>query len=192
MFRSRLAPRLHGAYAMSVIRNRVAASLLLLVHLGLVGCTPQLIQLQPDGESMLPPATGQPLEVIASLAGGSDPMKVHCGRMVFGGLVGAASRTVAASTMPWAARHLAERAGGWQMLVELIRTEAEMQAGRLTVEIETRVTLRGAQGQIHLGQTRGYCKVSDVVADADGSRVVFQCLDRMARDLAGWLEGLNP
>lgn len=141
---------------------------------------------------MLPPATSQPLEVIASLAGGSDPMPVRGGRVAYGGLSSAASRSVAVAATSWVERHRAERIGGWQMLVEIIRTEAEIQAGRLTVEIETRVTVRGAQGQIDLGQTGGYCKVSDVVTDGDGSGVVFRCLDRMARDLAGWLEELNP
>jgi len=77
------------------------------------------------------------------------------------------------------------------MFVEIFRDEGETQSGQLTVEIETRVTMRGSLGQIHLGQTRGYCKVSGVAAEADGARIVFRCLDRMARDLAGWLEGLN-
>jgi hypothetical protein len=57
------------------------------------------------------------------------------------------------------------------------------------------VTLRGTAGQIHIGQTRGYCKQTDDGGDGvsdDGSLVVYRCLERMSRDLAGWLEGLNP
>jgi hypothetical protein len=77
------------------------------------------------------------------------------------------------------------------MLVEIIRSDAEVQDGRLTVELEARVTLRGTVGQLHLGQTHGYCKISDALA-GDGSPVVYQCLERMSRDLAGWLEGQNP
>lgn len=127
-----------------------------------------------------------------SLAGGSDPMPVRGSRVVYGGLSGATGLAIAAAVAPWGERHRSDRSGGWQMLVELIRSEVETQSGLMTVEIETRVTVRGSLGQIHLGQTRGYCKVSDVVAEADGARLVFRCLDRMARDLAGWLEGLNP
>lgn len=119
-------------------------------------------------------------------------MPVRGSDVVYGGLSGATGQAIAAATEPWGERHSSERAGGWQMLVEIIRSEAETQSRLMTVEIETRVTMRGSLGQIHLGQTRGYCKVSEVAAESHGARVVFRCLDRMARDLAGWLEGLDP
>ena len=119
-------------------------------------------------------------------------MPLRGGRVDYGGLSNATGRAIAAATAPWAERHRSERVGGWQMLVEIIRSEAEAHAGLMTVEMEARVTMRGSLGQIHLGQTRGYCKVSDLVGDTDGSGMVFRCLDRMARDLAGWLEGINP
>ena len=141
---------------------------------------------------MSPPPVGQPLEIVVSQAGGSDPMPVLGSRVAYGGLSAVTGQAIAAAAAPWVERHRSERDGGWQMLVELIRSEAKAQSGRMTVEIETRVTMRGLLGQIYLGQTRGYCKVSDVLAEAAGAPVVFRCLDRMARDLAGWLEGLNP
>jgi hypothetical protein len=167
---------------------------LLVVLLAFEGCVPEVIPLRPDPAS-IPAATASPLvEVIPSLSGGSDPMPVRGGRFLFGDLAGATARFAAAAARPWAERHAADRPGGWQMLVEIVRSDAELDDWHLTVEIETRVTLRGARGPIHLGQTRGYCKVSDVISDEPGagSRVVFQCLERMGRDLAGWLEGLGP
>jgi hypothetical protein len=118
-------------------------------------------------------------------------MSVRGGRVAYGGLSSATLQAIAVAAAPWVERRRSERAGGWQMFVEIFRDEGETQSGQLTVEIETRVTMRGSLGQIHLGQTRGYCKVSGVAAEADGARIVFRCLDRMARDLAGWLEGLN-
>jgi len=132
------------------------------------------------------------LEIIVSLAGGSDPLPVRGGRVDYGGLGSATGRAIAAAAAPWAERHRSERAGGWQMVVEIIRSEAETHAGLMTVEMEARVTMRGSLGQIHLGQTRGYCKVSDLASESEGARIVFRCLDRMARDLAGWLEGIHP
>jgi hypothetical protein len=140
---------------------------------------------------MSPVSADQSLEVVTSLDGGSDPMPVHGARVVYGGLGNAVGRSVAAAATSWAERHRAERDGGWQILVEIVRSDARVHDGRLAVEIETRVTVRGVLRQIHLGQTRGYCKVSDPLADSDGSSVVYRCLDRMARDLAGWLEGIN-
>ena len=172
----------------------------LVVRLGLAlqflvaGCAPRLIQLRPERSGMPPPPglRGEPMEVIASVAGGSDPMPVAGSRVVYGGLTSATSQFVAAAARPWAERNGARRPGGWQMSVEIVRSDAEAQGERLTVELETRVTLRGTVGQIHLGQTRGYCKVSDAVGSDDGAPVVYRCLERMARDLSGWLEGLNP
>jgi hypothetical protein len=172
------------------LRRARACGLGLLLALPL-GCAPVLVPLHPEREPARPAGFIEPLEVIASVSGGSDPMPVRGGRIAYGGLTGATRQFVAAAARPWAERHLALRPGGWQLLVEIIRSDAETGAGGLTVELETRLTLRGTLGQIHLGQSRGYCKVTGAMT-GDGAPVVFQCLERMSRDLAGWLEGLNP
>jgi hypothetical protein len=151
----------------------------------------QIIPLEPN-RAAPPAAAGTPaLEVIATLAGGADPLPVRNARLVYSGVIEATQRYVAAAAAPWAARHAHARPGGWQMTVEIVRSGAEAGAGALTVELETRVTLRGTVGHLHLGQTNGYCKVSDPLA-GDGAPVVYDCLERMGRDLAGWLEGIEP
>jgi hypothetical protein len=155
------------------------------------GCASEVIQLRPERGAPRPLGPLEPLEVIPSLAGASDPLPVEGRRIAYRGLTAAVGQFMAAASRPWAERHRATRPGGWQMLVELIRSNADERAGRLTIELEARVTLRRTVGQIHLGQTHGYCKVSDALA-GDGSPVVYQCLQRMSRDLAGWLEGQNP
>jgi hypothetical protein len=164
----------------------------LILQLPVAACAPQLVPLQRDRESMPAPRSEELFEVIVSVAGGADPMPVRGSRVIYGGLTEATGRFVAGATRAWVERHRAQRMGGWQLLVEIIRSDAEAKGERLTVELETRVTLRGALGQIHLGQTRGYCKVSGPLAEEAGAPVVYQCLGRMARDLSGWLEGLNP
>ena len=168
----------------------LAAGLGLLLSLTLA-CTPEVIQLRPELGAPRPIDPLEPLEVIVSVAAGSDPLPVQGHPIVYSGLTGAVGQFMEAASRPWAERHRALRPGGWQMSFEIIRSDAELEAGRLTVELEARVTLRGTVGQIHLGQTHGYCKVSDAFA-GDGSPVVTHCLERMARDLAGWLEGQNP
>jgi hypothetical protein len=157
----------------------------------LAGCAPEFVQLQPDRVAPPPPSAAQPFEVILSVAGGADPLPVRGDLIVYGGVADATRRFVAAAVAPWAARHQQARPGGWQLQVELVRSDAEAGGGLITVEIETRVTLRGTIGQVHLGQTRGYCKVS-LAPTGDGSGVVYSCLERMSRDLAGWLEGQSP
>jgi hypothetical protein len=156
-----------------------------------VACAPQLIQLRPGSPAPLAVERLAPLEVIASVAGGADPLPVRGGRFAYAGLTDATRRSVEAAARPWAERQRARRPGGWQLLVEVTRSDAELQAGRLSVEIETRVTLRGTIGQVHLAQTHGYCKVADTFG-GDGSSVVTTCLERLSRDLAGWLEGQSP
>jgi hypothetical protein len=174
---------------MSVHRSLIAG-LGLLLSLPL-GCATEVIPLRPERGSASSLAPLKPLEVIVSLSGASDPLPVQGRRIAYGGLTAAVGQFMEAASRPWADRHRTSRPGGWQMLVEIIRSDAELQAGRLTVELEARVTLRGTVGQIHLGQTHGYCKVAGTLA-GDGSPVVYRCLERMSRDLAGWLEGQNP
>ena len=77
------------------------ASLALLVQVALASCAPRVIQLQPEAEWMLSPATGQPLEIVVSLAGGSDPMPVRSSRVVYGGLGSATNRAIATVVTPW-------------------------------------------------------------------------------------------
>jgi hypothetical protein len=153
------------------------------------GCATQTIPLRSLRE---PPPVSQALEVVASTAGAPDPLPVQGARLAYSGVALAAGRLVSAAAGPWAARHAAERPQGWQLRLELVSAEAEARNGRLTVEIEARVTMRATAGELHLGQTRGYCKETDDLAGGDGSSVVYRCLDRLSRDVAGWLEGLNP
>jgi hypothetical protein len=155
------------------------------------GCARELIQLPPGPVAALAIERIESLEVVASVAGGADPLPLRGGRLAYAGLTDATRRFIEAAGRPWAERQRARRPGGWQLLVELTRSDADLQGGRLTVEIETRVTLRGTVGQVHIGQTHGYCKVAETFT-GDGSSVVTGCLERLSRDLAGWLEGQSP
>ena len=170
--------------------RQIQAALVLTVAAAAVGCPVRVIPLRAERPPL--PAAGQALEVIPSLAGAADPMPVRFTDIAFGDVAVTTARLIAAAAAPWAARHARERPGGWQMLLEIVRSDAEVREGRLTVEIEARVTVRATAGQMHIGQTRGYCRQSDDLGGGDGSPVVNRCLERMSRDLAGWLEGLNP
>jgi len=149
------------------------------------------VTLQP-GRTLPPVAVGAPpLEVLVVAAEGADPLRVQRARIVYGGVTEAARLYINAATASWAARHARERPGGWQMTVELYRAGAVAGGDALTVELEARVTLRATVGRIHIGQTTGYCRATGALDD-DGATVIDDCLERMGRDLAGWLEGQGP
>jgi hypothetical protein len=157
-----------------------------------LGCATRLVQLEPDRvlPSRVEPAE-RVLEVISSAAGGADPLPISKTSLALDGVAHAIGEFVAAAVAPWAHRHRKSRPGGWQMNVELTQSQAEAWDGHLTVALETRITLRAKAGSEHLGQTSGYCKVSDRRAQAP-ARIAYRCMERLSRDIAGWLEGVRP
>jgi hypothetical protein len=149
-----------------------------------------VIELEPVRPVTLVDGPAQ-IEVVASLAGGTDPLPVGGSHFAYGGLTTLTGYLIAETTQQWAERHRMLRPGGWQLLVEITRSDAELRSGRLTIEIDTRVTLRATDGQTDLAQTQGHCKTTDAYL-GDGSPVVVACLERMSRDVAGWLQGRAP
>jgi hypothetical protein len=153
----------------------------------LTQCSVQMIALGPV---RAPSPGGADLEVVSVNAGAADPLPVSGARLAFSQVVPAVGDSISAACSHWADRHRNERKGGWQMQVDLIRSQAERHDGLLTVELETRVTLRTKSGRIHLGQTRGYCKTEGALDSP--AKVGTRCLERMAQDLSGWLESIQP
>jgi hypothetical protein len=96
---------------------KIAAHPSLVAGLGLLslvlGCAPEVIQLRPERGSAGPIRSLQPLEVIASVAGGSDPLPVRGRRIAYGGLTAAVGQFMEAASRPWAERHRTMRPGGW-------------------------------------------------------------------------------
>jgi hypothetical protein len=157
------------------------------------GACATVIPLEPALVPVPATAGAPPLEIVVSLAGGPYRVPVQNTFFAYDGLTEATRRYVAAATAPWATRHAHARPGGWEMAVEITRANAWAHVGgRMGVELETRVTLRGIVGRLHLGQTTGYCQVAGALGDDAGVSVVYECLERMGRDLAGWLEGIEP
>ena len=131
------------------------------------------------------------LHVIPSIDEASDPLPLRGNGVAFAGVSTTLGDAVAAATESWAVKHSAARAGGWELKVALIQSRAEVSGGRITVELATRVTLTATVGQVYLAQTHGYCKQTDVLTE-DPTGTVYRCMEAMAHDLAGWLEGVQP
>jgi hypothetical protein len=153
----------------------------------LTQCSVQMIELRPV---RTPLPGGTQLEVVSANVGAADPLPVSGARWAFSRVVPAVGDAISAVCSSWAERHRNERKGGWQMQVDLIRSQAERHDGLLTVELETRVTLRTKSGRVYLGQTRGYCKTEGALGSA--AEVGTRCLERMAQDLSGWLDSIQP
>jgi hypothetical protein len=115
---------------------------------------------------------------------------------VYGDLESALGIAISTATAPWATTHRdspVAKHGGWTVLVEVIGADAELQAGgRLVIGFDVRATLRTRSGNVYLGQTQLGCHEGGLVSADQGAPVVYRCMMRVGRDLAGWLGGGVP
>jgi hypothetical protein len=139
------------------------------------------------------PSSATPLEVVSRSTAVSDPLPVRGSEIVYGDLESALGIAVSTAAATWAAslrdHHIAKH-GGWTVLVEVTGADAELErGGRVVVGIDARATLRTRSGNVYLGQTQLGCREGGLVSAEQGSPVVYRCLMRVGRDLAGWLAG---
>jgi len=99
---------------------------------------------------------------------------------------------VSSAALPWADARKARRPGGWQLSIELIQAEAEQREGRLLVTLSVRATLRAREGKVYLAQTQASCRQAGLVDPGRGAPVIYSCMSRVGRDLAGWLGSVEP
>jgi hypothetical protein len=137
------------------------------------------------------PASSVPLEVVTRSTAVSDPLPVTGSQVVYGDVEAALGLAVTSAAGPWAQSHKPKQPEGWQMSVELIGAEAEHKGDRLVVTFAVRATLRTRSDRRYIGQTQASCRQAGVVAAEEGGPVVYACMSRIGRDLAGWLGGLD-
>jgi hypothetical protein len=139
------------------------------------------------------PANGTPLEVVSRGTAVPDPLPVRGSDIVYGDVESALGYAVSSATVPWADAHrdhAVAKHGGWTVLVEVIGADAELEAaGRIVVGLDVRVTLRTRNGNTYLGQTQLGCHEGGLRSAEDGAPVLYRCMMRIGRDLAGWLGG---
>jgi|HubBroStandDraft_5_1064220.scaffolds.fasta_scaffold80428_2 hypothetical protein len=159
------------------------------------GSTPQMVPLlRTSGAPVVSsPAEATPLEVVSRSTAVPDPLPVRGSDIVYGDLESALGLAVSAATAPWADAHRdhpVARRGGWTVLVELTEADALLEpGGRLVVDLGVRATLRTRSGNAYLGQTQSGCREGGLVSAAMGAPVVYRCMTRLGRELAGWLGG---
>lgn len=180
----------HGARAASTV---VRAAMVAALATTATGCGATVVPLvEAEGAPLtVTPSPAIPLEVRTRATGVPDPLRVDGSRAAFAEVEDALGHAVSSATVPWAASR-AGRApeGGWQLTVELVEARAEHHDGRTLVTLGTRATLRERLGNRYVGQTIAACRQGALVPAERASPVMFDCMRRIGRDLAGWLAGL--
>jgi hypothetical protein len=162
---------------------------------GVTGCAnvPQIVPLLRTAGAPVTPNLTAPLEVVSRGTAVPDPLPVRNSGIVYGDLESALGIAVSTATAPWAEAHQSDavaRNGGWTVLVEVTGADAELESGgRVVVGLDVRATLRTRSGNIYLGQTTLACRDGGLVSAEQGAPVIYRCMMRVGRDLAGWLSG---
>jgi hypothetical protein len=177
------------------MRSSAAASIAVATSMVECAGAPRVVALVAPGGGPLAsmPSGGVPLEVVSRSTAVSDPLPVRGSDISYGDLETALGVAVSTATTPWAASHRDDaiaKKGGWAVLVELTGADAQLEpAARVVVALDVRATLRTRSGNVYLGQTQLGCREGGPISSRDGVLVVYRCMTRVGRDLAGWLAG---
>jgi hypothetical protein len=138
--------------------------------------------------TMTPPGDVS-LEVVTRSTAVRDPLPVSGSRFDFADLEGALGHAISTATIPWADAHKDARPGGLQLVVDIVEAHAEFDAGRLKVTITARATLRTRLDHEYIAQTQASCREAGLTDPSHGAPVIYGCMTRLGRDIAGWLGG---
>jgi hypothetical protein len=176
-------------------RTEDAACIAIALSMSACGGAPRVIALvrASGGTLASMPSGGVPLDVVSRSAAVVEPLPVRGSDVGYGDLQTALGVIVTTATASWASVHrddVVARQGGWTLLVELTGADALLEAaGRVVVSLDVRATMRTRSGNVYLGQTQLGCREGGPISSGDGAPVVYRCLTRVGRDLAGWLSG---
>jgi hypothetical protein len=126
------------------------------------------------------------LHVTCALEGPAEPLPVAGTDVDLIGLRHTIEDVVSAELRPWAAR--TKRKGGWDLALELFRAQGKEEHGHVTAELSVRATLSSTVGEVNASQTRRDCKETGPEPDA----AFYLCIQSLAHDLSGWIEGAQP
>jgi hypothetical protein len=131
------------------------------------------------------------LEVVTRSTAVKDPLPVTGAAVSYADLEGALGHAISTATIPWADAHKEARPGGLQLVVDVVEAHIEFDSGRLTVTLTVRATLRTRRDHDYIAQTQTSCRDAGLDDPGRGATVVYGCMTRLGRDLAGWL-GSTP
>jgi hypothetical protein len=168
----------------------------LAVAFAIGGCTPHVHTVQLLKTAGAPwtttPRGEVPLEVVTRSTQVPDPVPVEGSDFVYAEVEEALGMAVGSATVPWAQAHRSQRPDGWQLLIELVEADVRYEEPRVMVNLTVRATLRTRYENAYLSQKYANCQQAAVVKPAEGATVLYSCMARIGRDLAGWLGGVEP
>ncbi len=166
--------------------------LLALALLSLPACVPHVLPLLPEPAPVAVRAD-LPLDVVTKLAGAQDPLQIKGTSWQFSELEHAVARAVTTAAAPWAEAHRADRPGGWQIQVDLIKSDAEWVDGHARTSLGVRATLRAVTGRVYIGQNQMFCSTAGLAKSEQETRdVLWRCISGLGRSVTGWLDGVTP
>jgi hypothetical protein len=128
-------------------------------------------------------ASDPSFEVVPRLAGARDPLPVGGTDVAFSDLAAALGHAVLRAVAPYHEGVLT---------VELVRADADYNSARLSVSLVVRATLRRRIGNDFIATTTSVCH-DGAIADPDaGAPVLWSCMARIGRELAGWMADVPP
>jgi hypothetical protein len=127
------------------------------------------------------------LEVVTRSTAVRDPLPVTGSPVSYADLEGALGHAISTATIPWADANKTARPGGLQLVVDVVEAHIEFEAGRLKVTLTVRATLRTRRDHEYIAQTQASCRDAGLTDPGHGATVVYGCMTRLGRDLAGWL-----
>jgi hypothetical protein len=144
----------------------------------------RLVTVEPEG----PPhggfsAADPSFEVVPRLAGARDPLPVSGSDVAFADLARALGHAVLRAVAPY---------HGGVLTVEVVRADADYNGARLSVSLVVRATLRSRIGNDFIATTTSVCHDGAIVDPDTGAPVLWSCMARIGRELAGWLADIPP
>ena len=172
----------------------------ILGHVALVavaGCggVPQIVPLlRTSGPPVVSsPADATPLEVVSRSDGVPDPLPVRGSEIVYGDLESALGIAVSSATAPWAAAHRdhpVAKNGGWTVLVEITGCGRAPRTGGSAGGRPGRARDAADAERQRLPRADAVgCREGGLVSADRGAPVIYRCMTRLGRELAGWLAG---
>jgi hypothetical protein len=130
------------------------------------------------------------LEVVTRSTAVKDPLPVTGSHFSYADLESTLGHAVTTATIPWADSHKNARPGGLQLVVDVSEANVDFDAGRLSVTINVRATLRTRRDHDYIAQTEASCRDAGLTDPSHGATVIYRCMTRLGRDLTGWLGGI--
>jgi hypothetical protein len=171
----------------------VAGCALLLVSV--VGCegSRQIVPLLNTIGVPLTPPTLAPLRVVTRSTAVRDPLLMRGSDAAYTDVESALGYAISSASVAWANQHRTHEGSkdGWQLFVEITSADARFDDGRVIFTVAVRATLQARAGNVYLAQTQASCRQGGIAAPDKGGPVLYKCMMEIARDLNGWLDGVD-